>query len=50
MMPELGKYAVSVLSAYGATAVILGVLVFYVLRRSAVAKAALAAQETSKDG
>ena len=27
MMPELGKYAVSVLSAYGVTAVILGVLV-----------------------
>lgn len=50
MMPELGKYAVSVLSAYGATAVILSVLVVYVLRRSAVAKAALAAQETSKDG
>jgi heme exporter protein D len=49
-MPELGKYAVSVLSAYGATAVILGVLVVYVLRQSAVAKAALAAQETSKDG
>ena len=50
MMPELGKYAVSVLSAYGATAVILGILVVYVLRRSVVSKAALAAQETSKDG
>ena len=50
MIPELGKYAVSVLSAYGATAVILGVLVVNVLRRSAVAKAALAAQEISKDG
>ena len=50
MMPELGKYAVSVLSAYGATAGILGVLGGYVLRRSAVAKAALAAQETPKDG
>ena len=50
MMPELGKYAIWVLSAYGATVLILSVLVIYVLRRSAVAKAALAAQETSKDG
>ena len=50
MMPELGKYALSVLSAYGATAFILSALVIYVLRRSVVAKAALAAQETSEDG
>jgi len=50
MMPELGKYALSVLSAYGATALILGALVIYVLRRSALAKATLAAQEIPKDG
>lgn len=33
MMPELGKYAVSVLSAYGATAVLLVVLVAATLLR-----------------
>ncbi|KEJ95617.1 heme exporter protein CcmD [Pseudosulfitobacter pseudonitzschiae] len=33
MMPELGKYAVAVLSAYGATAVLLIVLVTATLLR-----------------
>lgn len=48
-MPDLGKYAISVLSAYGSTFVILGFLAIYVLRRNAQSKAALEVYETSKD-
>jgi len=33
MMPELGKYAATVLSAYGASLVLLAVLVALTLRR-----------------
>lgn len=48
-MPDLGKYAVSVLSAYGATFVILGILLVYVLRRNIQSKDALKAHETQRD-
>ncbi|MDP1667657.1 heme exporter protein CcmD [Phaeovulum sp.] len=45
MMPELGKYAVTVMSAYGVTVVLLLALVVQSLWRSARIKRALDAQE-----
>ncbi|MGC8203452.1 heme exporter protein CcmD [Aliiroseovarius sp. PTFE2010] len=46
MMPDLGKYAGAVLSAYGATIVLLlGVLVLSVLRARAVKRRLDAAEE-----
>lgn len=45
MMPEMGKYAVTVLGAYGATLVLLIGLVVQTLLRGAKVKRALAAQE-----
>ncbi len=44
-MPELGKYAIEVLSAYGASLALLAVLVAITLRRGRAAKAALAQAE-----
>ncbi|QJF51546.1 heme exporter protein CcmD [Roseobacter ponti] len=41
MMPDLGKYADAVLSAYGASLVLLALLVFFTLRRGRKARAAL---------
>lgn len=41
-MPDLGKYAVEVLTAYGASLVLLAGLVTYCVVRSRRAKAALA--------
>lgn len=40
-MPELGKYAVEVLSAYGASLGLLAILVLLTLRRGNAAKVAL---------
>ncbi|WP_083392650.1 heme exporter protein CcmD [Rhodobacter xanthinilyticus] len=45
MMPELGKYAVTVLGSYGATVVLLAGLVAVSLWRGAKVKRALEAQE-----
>jgi heme exporter protein D len=41
MMPELGKYAVEVLSAYAASLALLAALVVLTLRRGRAARAAL---------
>lgn len=40
-MPELGKYAAEVLSAYAASLVLLAVLIGWILRRGRRARAAL---------
>lgn len=48
MMPDLGKYAVSVLGAYGATLGLIGLLVAVSLWQGARAKRALAALERSE--
>ncbi|NNE54007.1 MAG: heme exporter protein CcmD [Sulfitobacter sp.] len=40
-MPELGKYAVEVLSAYAASLVLLAALILLTLRRGRAARAAL---------
>ena len=45
MMPELGKYTVTVLGSYAATIVLLAVLVAMTLWRGARVKRALKAQE-----
>lgn len=52
MMPELGKYAVEVLSAYAASLVLLAVLVLWTLRRGRAARADLARaeEESGKNG
>lgn len=52
MMPDLGKYATEVLSAYGATLLLLAALVLLSLRRGRRARAALkqAEQETARHG
>lgn len=56
MMPDLGKYAAEVLSAYGTSMVLLAVLLAVTLRRGRAARAGLAQveaeakQETQKDG
>lgn len=44
-MPELGKYAVEVISAYGVSLALLALLVAVTLRRGKTAKAALASAE-----
>lgn len=51
-MPELGKYAVEVLSAYAASLVLLALLIVLTLRRGRAARAALkeAEQETRRNG
>jgi heme exporter protein D len=43
MMPDLGKYAASVLSAYGVSLVLLAALVVLTLRRGAAARRGLEA-------
>jgi len=45
MMPELGKYTVTILGAWGATLLLLAVLVAMTLIRGARVKRALRAQE-----
>ena len=48
-MPELGKYAFAVLSAYGLSLICLLVLVAWSYLRWRAVKAALARQENSQD-
>lgn len=52
MMPDLGKYAVEVLSAYAASLALLVALVALTLRRGRAARAALkeVEQEVKRDG
>jgi heme exporter protein D len=52
MMPELGKYAFEVLSAYAASLLLLGALVVLTLRRGRVVRAALkeVERESKRDG
>lgn len=50
MMPELGKYAIEVMSAYAASLALLGVLVVVTLRRGKAAKAALTRAENEVKG
>ncbi len=45
MMPDLGKYAVEVLSAYAVSLLLLAVLVLWTLRRGRTARATLDAAE-----
>ncbi|OAN78334.1 heme exporter protein CcmD [Sulfitobacter sp. EhC04] len=45
MMPELGKYATEVLSAYAVSLLLLAVLVLWTLRRGRAARATLEAAE-----
>ncbi|MEW9921435.1 heme exporter protein CcmD [Marimonas sp. MJW-29] len=51
-MPDLGKYAVEVLSAYAASLVLLAALILLTLRRGRAARAALkqVEAEAKKDG
>ncbi len=51
MIPDLGKYAADVLSAYGIALLLLIALIVVSLRQSAKARATLeqAEQDTSKD-
>ncbi|MBB3995362.1 heme exporter protein D [Sulfitobacter undariae] len=52
MMPDLGKYATEVLSAYGVTFILIGALLAITLIRGAKARAALrrAEEETARHG
>lgn len=50
MMPELGKYAAAVLSAYGVSLGILALLIFGILHRNMRALAELEAAESQRDG
>lgn len=52
MLPELGKYATEVLSAYAASLVLLALLVVLTLRRGRRARADLRAaeNESARDG
>lgn len=52
MMPELGKYATEVLSAYAVSLALLVVLVLWTLRRGRAARATLdaAERETGRHG
>ncbi|MEM6890220.1 MAG: heme exporter protein CcmD [Pseudomonadota bacterium] len=52
MMPDLGKYAISVLSAYAASLTMLAVLVLVTLRQGRAARRALSGVESErgKDG
>lgn len=45
MMPELGKYAIEVLSAYGATLVLMGALIWRSVARYTRTRDALDEQE-----
>ncbi|MEL6595279.1 MAG: heme exporter protein CcmD [Pseudomonadota bacterium] len=49
MMPDLGKYAVSVLSAYGATLAIVALLIWISLRRGRKVLAELRSLEGRRD-
>jgi heme exporter protein D len=50
MMPELGKYALAVLGAYGATLGLLGVLIASTWLRSRSVRRRLAAAEARRGG
>lgn len=51
MMPDLGKYAAEVLSAYGVSLTLMALLVLVSLRRARKVKAALREiEERRKDG
>ena len=50
MMPDLGKYAVTVLSAYGATGVILLALLVMTFRRGRRVRSELGSVETRMRG
>ena len=50
MMPEFGKYAAAVLSAYGVSLGILALLIFGILRRNTRALHELEAAESQRDG
>ena len=50
MIPDLGKYAVEVLSAYAASLALLAMLVLLTLRRGRRVRAELDAIETKGDG
>jgi heme exporter protein D len=49
MMPDLGSYAVYVLSAWGATLALLAALILLTLRRNAAVKRALDEIEARRD-
>jgi heme exporter protein D len=49
-MPDLGEYAVSVLSAYGFSLAVLIVVVWFSARAARAARAALDRQERGDDG
>ncbi|MBW4708489.1 heme exporter protein CcmD [Roseobacter sp. YSTF-M11] len=48
-MPDLGKYADAVLSAYGVSSLLLLLLVVFTLRKGRAARAALEAVEKRKN-
>jgi heme exporter protein D len=50
MIPDLGKYAGTVLSAYAATIVLLVILVAWTLYRGRKVRAEMAELERKKDG
>lgn len=50
MIPDLGKYAGTVLSAYAATIVLLVILVVWTLYRGRKVRAEMAELERKKDG
>lgn len=50
MMPDLGKYAASVLSAYGASILLLAGIVLISLRAGRKARAELRDVETRREG
>ncbi len=49
-MPDLGRYALWVLSAYGGSLLLIGLLVWSSLRHARRAKAELTAEEAAQDG
>lgn len=49
-MPDLGKYAVEVMAAYGASLVLLAGLVYVTLRKGRRARAELSRVEAHKNG
>ena len=50
MMPDLGKYAASVLSAYGASLALLGLIVWLSVRSAVKTRATLKAYEAARKG
>lgn len=50
MMPDLGKYADTVMGAYGASIVVLGLIVWLSWRKSARVRKRLADVEARTDG